>query len=137
MRFNPFHGGSTVRIAFATSIGVTRSGAATEVRIAGVEVGSVTAIDRDGDHALFTLRVSSSAAHALRADATAELRPRTPFEGTAFIDLHPGSADAPPLGGATIPLSHTSIYVGLYPALSFAVAAISFLAACGAVTSSR
>ena len=119
-RWDPFSDQATVHAIFANAIGTTTGGALPEVRLDGVDVGAVTSISRDGDHALFTLSISPSAARALRANATAELRPRTPFEGTAFVDLSPGDARAPLT--TTIPLSRTSDYLGLYTALSFATA---------------
>ena len=119
-RWNPFSDRATVHAVFADAIGTTNGGALTEVRLDGVDVGTVSSIARDGDHAIFTLSISNAAARALRANATAALRPRTPFEGTAFVDLSPGNARAPLT--TTIPLSRTSNYVGLYTALSFATA---------------
>jgi ABC-type transporter Mla subunit MlaD len=119
-RWNPFSSDAIVHAEFADAIGTTPGGALTEVRLDGVEVGTVTKIVRDGDHALFTLSISPSAAHELHADATAELRPRTPFEGTAFVDLTPGHAAGPLT--STIPLARTRDYVGLYSALQFATA---------------
>ncbi|MHB8691034.1 MAG: MlaD family protein [Solirubrobacteraceae bacterium] len=117
-RWDPFSDQATVQAVFADAIGTTTGGALPEVRLDGVDVGTVSSIARDGGHAIFTLSISRSAARALRANATAALRPRTPFEGTAFVDLSPGTASAPLT--TTIPLSHTGDYVGLYTALSFA-----------------
>ena len=119
-RWDPFNDEATVRAVFANAIGTTTGGALPEVRLDGVEVGTVTSIARDSDHAIFTMSISHSAAGALSSNATAALRPRTPFEGTAFVDLSPGTSSARLT--TTIPLSRTSDYVGLYTALSFATA---------------
>ena len=60
--------------------------------------------------------------NVVHTDATAELRPRFAFEGTAFITIYPGTAGAPLLGSGTIPLSHTHTYVSLDQATRFATA---------------
>lgn len=124
LRFNPFRDTTTVTAMFADSRGVARAGLkpTTEVRLAGAKVGSVSSIVRVGDHALFKLDIDPDAARALRSDAAAELRPRTPFEGTTFIDLEAGHAAAPLKG--TIPVARTRNYVSLYEALSFAQAPV-------------
>jgi virulence factor Mce-like protein len=88
-----------------------------DVRLGGVNVGTVGAIERRGDLARVQLKLRPSVADAVRADATAELRPHTLFDGNSFIELHAGSRSAPPLGGATIPVSRTTNYVSLDKAL--------------------
>jgi ABC-type transporter Mla subunit MlaD len=120
LRVNPFSDKTTVTAMFHDARGVARAGlkTTTEVRLAGAKVGDVARIERVGDHALFTLEIDPGAARALRSDAQAELRPRTPFEGNSYIDLEAGRAAARLEG--TIPLAHTRNYVSLYEALSFA-----------------
>lgn len=120
LRFNPFSDTTTVTAMFDDSRGVARAGlkTTTEVRLAGAKVGDVSSIERVGDHARFKLEIDPDAARALRADATAELRPRTPFEGNSYVDLDAGRS-ARPLNG-TIGLARTRNYVSLYEALSFA-----------------
>ena len=88
-----------------------------DVRVAGVNVGTVGRIERHGDVARVQLRLRDDVARAVRADATAELRPHTLFDGSAYVELHPGSASAPPLGPTGIPLSRTHGYVTLDKAL--------------------
>jgi ABC-type transporter Mla subunit MlaD len=63
------------------------------------------------------LKLDPEVAGAIRADATAELRPHTLFDGNSFIELHAGSRSAPPLGHATIPVDRTRNYVSLDKAL--------------------
>jgi ABC-type transporter Mla subunit MlaD len=92
------------------------------VRIAGVVVGTISNVDRIGDHALITMTLQSRYQNVIHTNATAELRPRFAFEGTAFITIHPGTAGAPLLGTGTIPLSHTSTYTSLDEATRFASA---------------
>ncbi|MEA2492210.1 MAG: phospholipid/cholesterol/gamma-HCH transport system substrate-binding protein [Thermoleophilaceae bacterium] len=83
------------------------------VRIAGVDVGQVTGLDRGpGNTAELTLRIDGE--QDLRTDATLKIRPRLFLEGGYYIDLKPGSPSAPDLrSGGTIPLPQTAIPVGL------------------------
>lgn len=83
------------------------------VRIAGVKVGEVTKIERDGDVARITFSVDD-AGLPLHTDAEAEIRPRLFLEGNFFVDLSPGSPSAPELGnGDTIPVTQTATAVQL------------------------
>ena len=88
-----------------------------DVRLGGVNVGTVGKIERRGDLARVELKLRPSVASAVRADASAELRPHTLFDGNSFIELHPGSPSARPLGDGTIPVSRTRNYVSLDKAL--------------------
>jgi ABC-type transporter Mla subunit MlaD len=81
------------------------------VRIAGVEVGEVIGVERDGDATTVSFTVDGSG-RPIHKDAFAEIRPRIFLEGNFFIELQPGSPSAPELGsGETIPVSHTSTAV--------------------------
>src|SRR3954451_1696063 len=88
-----------------------------DVRLGGVNVGTVGAIERRGDLARVQLKLRPGIAGSLHSHATAELRPHTLFDGNSFIELHSGSASAPPLGDATIPVSRTRNYVSVDKAL--------------------
>jgi phospholipid/cholesterol/gamma-HCH transport system substrate-binding protein len=114
---NPFAGGITVRARFADAAGLGIIGA--DVRMAGTPVGKVTGVRRYGSKAIVTMRLDESAG-PIGSDATAEIRPRLAFEGTAYVDLHPGRAGAPPLGDTPLPLGQTSSYVSLDTALRVA-----------------
>jgi len=114
---NPLAQSLTVRAMFDNAGGMGVAG--TEVRMAGTPVGKVTDTRRSGDHALIVMAIEPGAGPIGR-DATAELRPRTAFEGTTFIDLRPGSSADGQLGARTIPLSRTHNFVALDEALSFA-----------------
>ena len=81
------------------------------VRVAGVNVGSIGTVKRIGDDALVKLEIDPSI--EVHSDAIAALRPHTLFEGSDFVDLQPGSPSAPPLGSATLPRSQTRVYVSL------------------------
>ena len=79
-----------IRAAFATSNNL-RPGS--PVRIAGVEVGKVTAVERaneGGEGAILTMRIADKG-RPVRADATAKIRPRIFLEGNFFVDLTAGS----------------------------------------------
>ncbi len=94
-----------VRAAFASSNNLR---AGSPVRIAGVEVGKVTEVERRGDGALVTMRIADKG-RPVRADATAKIRPRIFLEGNFFVDLTAGSPSAPELeDGATIPVQQTA-----------------------------
>lgn len=116
VRPNPFADTQTVRAVFddAAGLGVV----AGEVRMAGVPVGRIADVRRVGDDALLELELGPEAG-TIRTDATAELRPRIAFEGTAFVELHPGSPGRRALGDSAIPRSQTRNYVALDQALRF------------------
>jgi phospholipid/cholesterol/gamma-HCH transport system substrate-binding protein len=114
MRPSLFSSQRTVQIMFSTATGLGVVGR--DVTVAGTPVGQITGVQRVGDHALLTLSLDSPV--VVHADATAELRPHLPFEGTAYIDLQPGSPSAPRLGDRVLSMSHTSVYVPVQQALS-------------------
>jgi ABC-type transporter Mla subunit MlaD len=87
-----------------------------DVRVAGVNVGTIGEVRRVGDHADVELILHRRI--PIYRDATAALRPHTPFEGTTFVDLYPGTPGAGPLGNAPIPLSHTNVFVSAGDVLS-------------------
>ncbi len=83
------------------------------VRIAGVDVGKVISVERDGDASTVTFTVNE-AGRPIHSDAYAQIRPRIFLEGNFFVDLDPGSPSAPELDSdGTIPVSHTSTSVQL------------------------
>lgn len=88
-----------------------------DVRLGGADVGTIGKVRRTGDAALVELVLDPDVARAIHADASAELRPHTLFDGNSFIELHPGSLSAPLLGDRVIPLSRTRNYVTLDKAL--------------------
>jgi virulence factor Mce-like protein len=91
------------------------------VRIAGVNVGSVTAVRRVGGSSTAAVATMSIQQNGLpiHADATADIRPRLFLEGNFYVDLHPGTPAAPGVSsGATLPASQTSGPVQLDRVLS-------------------
>jgi phospholipid/cholesterol/gamma-HCH transport system substrate-binding protein len=86
------------------------------VRIAGVEVGKVSAVEPlggDSPAVLVTMKLQD-AALPIHADAQIKVRPRLFFEGNLFFDVRPGTPDEPEVeNGDTIPASQTSAPVQL------------------------
>ena len=97
-----------IRAAFRDTAGMAEG---SPVRIAGVEVGEVTRVEhtRPGARsAVVTMSVRDSG-RPVHADATAEIRPRIFLEGNFFVDVSPGTPQAPALDeGETIPDTRTS-----------------------------
>jgi virulence factor Mce-like protein len=79
------------------------------VRIAGVNVGEVTKVERGpGSTAIITMKIVD-AGLPLHQDATMKIRPRLFLEGNFFVDLRPGTPSSPDLKeGGTIPLAQTA-----------------------------
>lgn len=91
------------------------------VRVAGVNVGKVTAIHRVDGSSPATV-VTMSIDHAglpIHTDATVNVRPRLFLEGNYYVALAPGTPAAPVLhSGAVLPAAHTSGPVQLDRVLS-------------------
>jgi phospholipid/cholesterol/gamma-HCH transport system substrate-binding protein len=107
----PFTGyGYTLNATFSNGVNISTN---SPVRIAGVDVGKVIEVGRDGDNTEVTFTIDGKG-RPIHDDAFAEIRPRIFLEGNFFIDLDPGSPSAPELGSdATIPVSRTSTAVQL------------------------
>ena len=83
------------------------------MRIAGVNVGKVTGVEREGDAVEVTFTVDEEG-QPIHDDATVEIRPRLFLEGNFFLDLDPGSPSAPSsTTAATIPVTQTATAVQL------------------------
>ena len=92
------------------------------VRIAGVESGQVSKvelIDRKTGAARVEMEIKESAL-PIHEDAELKIRPRILLEGNFFVDVKPGSPNAPVLksGGKPIPMSQTAQPVQLGEILS-------------------
>lgn len=106
-----FHSTKTVWATFDNVATLTSTDR--DVRVGGATVGHVGKVERSGDRARIQLVLDQDDIRIAR-DATADLRPHLAFEGSSFIDLHPGSASAPEIDGQTgIPANHTRNYVSL------------------------
>ena len=95
----------------ATFENATTLRATSPVRIAGVNVGKVTDVQRDGDVANVTFSVEDQG-QPIHEDASVDIRPRLFLEGNFFLDLDPGSPSSPELAdGDTIPVTQTATAV--------------------------
>jgi virulence factor Mce-like protein len=111
---NPFADRQTIWAEFESVHGL--GSIDRDIRVAGVNEGEIGEVVRVGDDALVELEVSGDI--VVHADAEVELRPHTLFEGSAFVDLHPGSPSAPVISdGDTIDRSNTRVYVSFDEAL--------------------
>ncbi|MDO9409155.1 MlaD family protein [Patulibacter sp.] len=86
------------------------------VRIAGVKVGKVVDTGRYGksEYAVIRMQVDEDGRKVLRRDASIRIRPRLFLEGNFYVELQPGTPDAPSMpDGGTIPVTRTSVPVQL------------------------
>jgi phospholipid/cholesterol/gamma-HCH transport system substrate-binding protein len=101
----PFKHGFRLNAVFASAVNIhTKS----PVRIAGVNVGKVSSIKREGNAGVVSMEIESSGL-PIHSDATVKIRPRIFLEGNWFVDLRPGSPSAKTLSsGATLPITQAS-----------------------------
>ena len=101
----PFKHGYRLNAVFATALNIKTKA---PVRIAGVDVGKVTGLKREGKTGLVSMEIENRGL-PIHSDATLKIRPRIFLEGNWFVELQPGSPSAPTLSsGATIPITQTS-----------------------------
>jgi virulence factor Mce-like protein len=103
----PFRSHYEVKAAFKSANNLRP---ASPVRIAGVEVGKVTKIERarKGDNgALVTMRIQDKG-RPLHEDATFKIRPRIFLEGNFFVDATQGTSGKEVAKGHTFPVNQTS-----------------------------
>jgi ABC-type transporter Mla subunit MlaD len=101
----PFKSGFKLKAEFATAVNIKPK---SPVRIAGVNVGKVTSIQRQGKAGLVTMEIETRGL-PIHSDATLKIRPRIFLEGNWFIELQPGSPSATTVtSGHTIPIAQTS-----------------------------
>jgi phospholipid/cholesterol/gamma-HCH transport system substrate-binding protein len=108
----PFTSGYRLHAVFESSNNL-RPGS--PVRIAGVNVGKVKAVERYKDTRLteITMEIDEDGL-PIREDATLKIRPRIFLEGNFFVDLRPGSPGSPEVeDGGTIGPAQTSTPVQL------------------------
>jgi phospholipid/cholesterol/gamma-HCH transport system substrate-binding protein len=110
---NPFASSFTVYADFANANDIKPG---SFVRIAGIDVGTVSGIAPAPGHpkeARVAMQITGEGL-PIHKDATAQIRPRTFLEGNFFVDLMPGTPDAPLApNGYTFPAPHTSVPVQL------------------------
>ncbi len=101
----PFKHGFQLKAVFATAVNIHPK---SPVRIAGVDVGKVRSIKREGKDGLVTMEIESRGL-PIHSDATLKIRPRIFLEGNWFVELQPGSPSAKNVAsGHTIPITQTS-----------------------------
>ena len=107
----PFTGnGYEVNATFQNAVNVATG---SPVRIAGVNVGKVTKVERVGNDSRVTFTVDNEG-RPIHTDAFVKIRPRIFLEGNFFLDVDPGSPSRPELGSdGAIPISHTATAVQL------------------------
>ena len=109
----PFRHHYTVSAVFTTANNLKKG---SPVRIAGVNVGKVSSVDflHPGQPAARVLMRLDPAALPLHADAKFKIRTRIFVEGNFFVDIEPGSPNAPVVGdGHLFPISQTATPVQL------------------------
>jgi virulence factor Mce-like protein len=103
----PFTNDFRLKAAF-TSAQSIRPGS--PVRIAGVNVGKVTGVERaPGSQSAIVVMELKDKGLPIHRDATAKIRPRIFLEGNFFVDLRPGRPASPVVGdGHTLPVTQTA-----------------------------
>ncbi len=101
----PFKHGFRLKAQFASALNIQPK---SPVRIAGVDVGKVSKVERNGKAGLVTMEIESQGL-PIHDDATLKIRPRIFLEGNWFVELQPGSPSAPTVSsGHTIPIAQTA-----------------------------
>jgi phospholipid/cholesterol/gamma-HCH transport system substrate-binding protein len=101
----PFKHGFRLNAEFASALNIQ---AKSPVRVAGVDVGHVTSIERSHNTGLVKMEIEPRGL-PIHADATVKIRPRLFLEGNWFVELQPGSPSAPTTSsGYTIPVAQTA-----------------------------
>jgi virulence factor Mce-like protein len=101
----PFKHGFRLHAVFNTALDVRPK---SPVRIAGVDVGTVSGVTRDGNTGEVNMEIEGKGL-PIHSDATVKIRPRLFLEGNWFVDLQPGSPSSPTISsGYTIPVTQTS-----------------------------
>ncbi len=101
----PFKHGFRLKAQFASAVDIQPK---SPVRIAGVTIGQVSSIQREGRTGLVNMEIETRGL-PIHSDATVKIRPRLFLEGNWFVELQPGSPSASTVSsGYTIPVAQTS-----------------------------
>jgi ABC-type transporter Mla subunit MlaD len=108
----PFRHDFRVRAVFESANSIRPD---SPVRIAGVNVGKVTKVERqEGTNAAVVHMEVEDEGLPIHADATLKIRPRIFLEGNFFVDLSPGTPQAQTIDDDdTLPITQTSTPVQL------------------------
>lgn len=110
IRPNPFKETQSIFARFDSAQGI--GSIDRNVRVGGANAGEIGTVERIEDDVVVELEIEPQI--RVTEDARASLRPHTLFEGSAFIDLFPGSPGAEELEeGEQIPRAQTDVYVSL------------------------
>ena len=101
----PFKHGFRLNAEFASALNIQ---AKSPVRVAGVDVGHVTSIERSHNTGLVKMEIEPRGL-PIHSDAFVKIRPRLFLEGNWFVELQPGSPSAATVSsGYTIPVAQTA-----------------------------
>ncbi len=101
----PFKHGYQLKAQFNSAVNIHSK---SPVRIAGVDVGKVTSIQREGNTGLVTMEIENKGL-PIHEDASVKIRPRIFLEGNWFVELQPGSPSSKAVSsGYTIPIAQTA-----------------------------
>ena len=103
----PFSSPYQVKAVFANAANIQ---ARSPVRIAGVNVGEVKSVERQGDttNTLVTMSIEDKGLPIFQ-DAEMKVRPRIFLEGNFFVDIRPGTPGAGKIkDGGTVPITQTT-----------------------------
>jgi len=103
----PFTHGFQLKAVFPSANSIRKN---SPVRIAGVNVGKVKGIERQPNStaAVITMEIDDKGL-PIHKDATLKIRPRIFLEGNFFVELSPGTPEAPTVSsGDTIPITQAS-----------------------------
>jgi phospholipid/cholesterol/gamma-HCH transport system substrate-binding protein len=104
----PFTHGFRMKAVFTSAQNIAPQ---SPVRIAGVTVGQVTSIQREGHVGVVTMEISEDGL-PIHRDALMKIRPRLFLEGDWYVELQPGSPSSPTISsGYTIPITQTAVPV--------------------------
>lgn len=104
----PFTHGYRFKAVFSSAQNMT---AKTPVRIAGVTVGTVVSIKREGKNGVVEMELAEKGL-PIHRDAELKIRPRLFLEGNWYVELKPGTPSSPDLpSGGTIGIAQTAIPV--------------------------
>ena len=108
----PFRSHYEVNAAFKSANNLRNN---SPVRIAGVEVGKVTAVERGrkGDEGVVVKMRIQDKGRPLHEDASFKIRPRIFLEGNFFVDVQPGTSGKEVPDGHTFPVNQTDTPVQL------------------------